>query len=465
MSPRRHRDRDRRPRGRRDRGGRERLQEAPAVERRRTAGGLPQDAGSRRSRRSARPSSSRSSSSRSRSCRCSRSWTRKGASSSRSRTRRTFAMAIAAMPRHHARPGDPDALRADGRFRSARSGSRGSSTRSRSGSTTPRRSTRSASSCTGSTSRRAASSCGVRRRRSRSPSSRWSPTVPVYLKLGSRVHAAAQRGPILYMPTTLPGHLGDGGGAAAPDAGPDPDVLPGGRTRVRQGRARRDLDRSGAALDDGDDGPAEAGERVADEGPLVLGLGAAAGSPASCATSGGTASRTTSSSTRWTGRCRSPGRTNAWTMPIKNRIDMLSTGVRTPVGIKVFGADLEEIERIGARGRGGASKAVPGTRSVFAERVAGGYFLDFDLDRDALARYGLHASTTRTTVIVTAIGGEPVTTTDRGPRALLRQRPLPARAARGPRPARAASSCATTAGAQVPLGAARRHPQLARARR
>src|SRR5450759_1560055 len=83
-----------------------------------------------------------------------------------------------------------------------------------------------------------------------------------------------------------------------------------------------------------------------------------------------------------------PGTTNAWTMPIKARIDMLSTGVRTPIGIKVFGADLKEIERIGAEVEA-AVKAVPGTRSAFAERVAGGYFIDFDLNRDALARYGL----------------------------------------------------------------------------
>ena len=75
---------------------------------------------------------------------------------------------------------------------------------------------------------------------------------------------------------------------------------------------------------------------------------------------------------------RIPGVTNAWTMPIKARIDMLSTGVRTPVGIKVFGPDLGEIERIGERARGGSLRGVPGTRSVFAERVAGGYFVDFE---------------------------------------------------------------------------------------
>src|SRR5258708_24824017 len=85
---------------------------------------------------------------------------------------------------------------------------------------------------------------------------------------------------------------------------------------------------------------------------------------------------------------RIPGVSNAWTMPIKNRIDMLTTGVRTPVGVKIYGADLAVIERIGTEIER-ILPGVPGTRSVFAERVAGGYFLDFDLKRDQLARYGL----------------------------------------------------------------------------
>ena len=83
-----------------------------------------------------------------------------------------------------------------------------------------------------------------------------------------------------------------------------------------------------------------------------------------------------------------PGVTNAWTMPIKARIDMLTTGIRTPVGIKIYGADIKEIERIGTEIET-LLPAVPGTRSVFAERTAGGYFLDFDWNRDELARYGL----------------------------------------------------------------------------
>ena len=73
-----------------------------------------------------------------------------------------------------------------------------------------------------------------------------------------------------------------------------------------------------------------------------------------------------------------PGVSNAWTMPIKNRIDMLTTGIRTPVGVKIFGADVREIQRLGAEIER-VLPAVPGTRSVFAERTGGGYFLDFDL--------------------------------------------------------------------------------------
>ncbi len=109
---------------------------------------------------------------------------------------------------------------------------------------------------------------------------------------------------------------------------------------------------------------------------------------------------------------RIPGVTNAWTMPIKARIDMLSTGIRTPIGIKVLGPDLGEIEKIGARLET-LLRNVPGTRSVFAERVAGGYFLDFDLKREQLARYGLTVADAQN-IVMSAIGGENVTTTVEG---------------------------------------------------
>jgi Cu(I)/Ag(I) efflux system membrane protein CusA/SilA len=103
-----------------------------------------------------------------------------------------------------------------------------------------------------------------------------------------------------------------------------------------------------------------------------------------------------------------PGVFNAWTMPIKARIDMLTTGVRTPVGIKIYGADLEEIEQLGRRLEQ-ILKEVQGTRNVFAERVAGGYFIDFDLKRDQLARYGLTVDDANM-IVMSAIGGENVAT-------------------------------------------------------
>ena len=107
-----------------------------------------------------------------------------------------------------------------------------------------------------------------------------------------------------------------------------------------------------------------------------------------------------------------PGTTNAWTMPIRNRIDMLTTGIRTPIGIKIFGPDSAEIERIGARLEP-ILRGVPGTRSVYAERVAGGYFVDFDLKREELARYGLTVKAAQE-VVMSAVGGENVSTTIEG---------------------------------------------------
>ncbi|MEW5765764.1 MAG: efflux RND transporter permease subunit [Acidobacteriota bacterium] len=107
-----------------------------------------------------------------------------------------------------------------------------------------------------------------------------------------------------------------------------------------------------------------------------------------------------------------PGNTNAWTMPIKGRIDMLTTGVRTPVGIKVLGGNLEEVQRVGEEIEK-SLKRVAGTRSVFAERSAGGYFVDIVPRRAALARYGLTVEDLQS-VISIAIGGETVSTTIEG---------------------------------------------------
>jgi Cu(I)/Ag(I) efflux system membrane protein CusA/SilA len=111
-------------------------------------------------------------------------------------------------------------------------------------------------------------------------------------------------------------------------------------------------------------------------------------------------------------KMRVPGLTTAWTMPIKARLDMLSTGIRTPVGLKIAGADLNQIQRV-AEDAESILQKVPGTRSVFAERVAGGYFLDFVLRRDKLARYGLSVDNANM-LVMTAVGGDNQSTTIEG---------------------------------------------------
>jgi Cu(I)/Ag(I) efflux system membrane protein CusA/SilA len=146
---------------------------------------------------------------------------------------------------------------------------------------------------------------------------------------------------------------------------------------------------------------------------------------------------------------RIPGTTNAWTMPIKARIDMLTTGVRTPVGIKAYGPDLAEIEVIG-RQIESALQDVRGTRSVYAERVAGGYFVDFELERDELARYGVTVAQAQD-VIMSAVGGENVSTTVEG-RARFPVNVRYPRDLRDDLEALGRVLVMTPSGAQVPLG-------------
>ncbi|MFD2233054.1 efflux RND transporter permease subunit [Phaeospirillum tilakii] len=107
-----------------------------------------------------------------------------------------------------------------------------------------------------------------------------------------------------------------------------------------------------------------------------------------------------------------PGVSNAWTMPLRARIDMLSTGIRTPIGIKVFGKDLNEMEAI-ARQIEAVVRTVPGTTSAYAERIGGGFYLNIEPDRAQLARYGVTIGDLQD-VILTALGGETVTTTVEG---------------------------------------------------
>ncbi|MYE13272.1 MAG: efflux RND transporter permease subunit [Gammaproteobacteria bacterium] len=146
---------------------------------------------------------------------------------------------------------------------------------------------------------------------------------------------------------------------------------------------------------------------------------------------------------------RVPGLTNAWTMPIKTRIDMLSTGIRTDVGIKIAGPDLGELERLGQEIEA-VVRELPGTASAYAERVMGGNYLDFTIDRDAIARYGLTVRNVQE-VIQTAIGGTNVTTTVEG----LERYPVNLRYSRELRddlPALRGVLVPTPAGPQIPLG-------------
>lgn len=144
-----------------------------------------------------------------------------------------------------------------------------------------------------------------------------------------------------------------------------------------------------------------------------------------------------------------PGLTNAWTQPIKTRTDMLATGIKTPVGIKIAGEDIPTLERIGEEIER-AVKPLDGTQSVYAERVMGGSFLDIDVDRREAARYGLTTGAVQD-VIQTAVGGMPVTTTVEGLERYSVNVRYP-RALRSSLPALREVLVPTPAGAQVPLG-------------
>ncbi len=146
---------------------------------------------------------------------------------------------------------------------------------------------------------------------------------------------------------------------------------------------------------------------------------------------------------------RFPGLTNAWTMPIKTRIDMLATGIKTPVGVKIAGPDLEVLEALGQQVERAVS-GLPGTRSAYAERVMGGSFLDVEVDRTAAARYGLTSGDVQD-VLQAAVGGMNVTTTVEG----LERYPVNVRYPQGLRddvPALRQVLVPTPSGAQIPLG-------------
>ena len=214
-------------------------------------------------------------------------------------------------------------------------------------------------------------------------------TVPVYFRLGSEFMPPLNEGTILYMPTTLPGlsvteaanllQIQDKILTSLPEVE---------RVFGKAGRANTSTDPAPFSMmettvilkDKKDWRPGLTWEQLIDEINTKMQI---------------------------------PGVTNAWTMPIRARIDMLTTGVRTPVGIKIYGARLEEIEKIGLQLEQ-IIKPLPGTRSVYAERVSGGFFVDFTLKREQLARYGLTVQDAEM-IIMSAVGGENVTTAIQGP--------------------------------------------------
>ncbi|HWO41518.1 MAG TPA: efflux RND transporter permease subunit [Candidatus Eisenbacteria bacterium] len=213
-------------------------------------------------------------------------------------------------------------------------------------------------------------------------------TVPSFMRLGSEFMPPLNEGMIFYMPTTLPGI----------------SVTEAGRLLQLQDRilmsfpeVLRVFGKSGRA------------ETPTDPAPFSMAETTVMLKPENEWRPGMTWDKLVEEMDR---ALRIPGVANAWTMPIKNRIDMLSTGIRTPVGIKIFGPDLKQIEEIGRRIEA-ILPQVSGTRTVFAERVAGGYYLDIDIRREEAARYGLMVGDVEM-LIETAIGGESIAQTVEG---------------------------------------------------
>ncbi|MGE5302710.1 MAG: efflux RND transporter permease subunit [Alphaproteobacteria bacterium] len=213
-------------------------------------------------------------------------------------------------------------------------------------------------------------------------------TVPVFKRLGSEFMPPLNEGMIFYMPTTLPGI----------------SITQSTRLLQIQDRMLKTFPEVAWVF-----GKAGRAETSTDPAPFSMGETTVMLKPESQWRAGMTWEKLVDEMDK---KMRLPGVANAWTMPIKNRIDMLSTGIRTPVGIKIFGPDLGKIEEIGKRIEM-VLQSVPGTRTAFAERVTGGYYLDFDLKREEIARYGLALDDVQM-AIETAIGGESISTTVEG---------------------------------------------------
>ena len=215
-----------------------------------------------------------------------------------------------------------------------------------------------------------------------------SATAVPYSRLGSEFMPPLWEGDLLYMPTTLPG--------------------------VSITKAREILQQTDRILRTFPEvehvfGKVGRADTATDSAPLSMLETTIQLKPEDAWRPGMTPERLTDEMNR---AIRFPGVTNAWTMPIKTRIDMLSTGIRTPVGIKVSGPDLTVLEEVG-RNIEAVIREVPGTRSAYAERVMGGNYLNFSVRRDEIARYGLTVGDVQD-VIQSAIGGMNITTTVEG---------------------------------------------------
>ncbi len=213
-------------------------------------------------------------------------------------------------------------------------------------------------------------------------------TVPAFQQLGSEFMPPLNEGIIFYMPTTLPGI----------------SVTQAARLLQMQDRILKSFPEVEWVF-----GKAGRAETSTDPAPFSMGETTVMLKPEHQWRKGMTWEKLVDEMDK---ALRLPGVANAWTMPIKNRIDMLSTGIRTPVGIKIFGPDLGKIEEIGKHIEM-ALQTVPGTRTVYAERVTGGYYLDFELKREEVARYGLTLGDAEM-IIESAIGGESISTTVEG---------------------------------------------------
>ena len=213
-------------------------------------------------------------------------------------------------------------------------------------------------------------------------------TAVPFSRLGSEFMPPLWEGDLLYMPTTLPG--------------------------VSITKAREILQQTDRILRTFPEveqvfGKVGRADTATDPAPLSMIETTITLKPADAWRPGMTPERLTDEMNR---AIRFPGVTNAWTMPIKTRIDMLSTGIKTPVGIKISGPDLTVLEDVG-RDVEAVVRQVPGTRSVYAERVMGGNYLNISVRRDEIARYGLTVGDVQD-VIQTAIGGMNITTTVEG---------------------------------------------------